>query len=128
MAQWVAALVEGLAGVRDRSSLLRHVLLEPRWEAAGVHSAQSVDCCAASCGYLAYRYALDPERWSMVLLVTGSGQEVQLRALLPEGWRGARMSTEGRELDVHTETEERSRYAVTRFPRQGVMRIELSST
>ena len=126
MAQWVAALVEGLAGVRDRSSLLRHVLLEPRWAAAGVREAAVVVRYAASGGYAAYRYSSDREGRKIGLTVTGSGDTVDLRVLLPEGWGNPAIRIDGRELTTDVEQVDQSVYAVARCPIVGVIRILLS--
>ncbi|MBI5835230.1 MAG: hypothetical protein HZB16_23230, partial [Armatimonadetes bacterium] len=77
----VYALVEGLAGVKDLGTAYSHALLAPRWAAAGVDEAEATVVYPASDGYLAYRYARHDDGLS--LTVTGSGERIECRVLLP---------------------------------------------
>jgi hypothetical protein len=79
----MAALVEGLAGVKNTGLAFESVKLSPRWSSA---SADSVDVCirfAASDGYVSYRYKHDRQNREIDLLLTGSGKEMEGHILLP---------------------------------------------
>jgi hypothetical protein len=81
----IAALVEGLAGVQNRGLAYSEVLLSPRWNSASVDSVNVTARFAASDGYVAYQYHNDPEHGQVELLITGSGNRMNVHLLLPEG-------------------------------------------
>lgn len=93
MSEWVNALVEGLAGVRDQDCLLRQVSLSPRWAAAGVRQAAVWVRYAASKGYAAYRFTAAED--GIRLEVSGSGSQAAFHVLLPEGRQPARVTAGG---------------------------------
>ena len=98
--EWAAAaiayaLLEGLAGVKDRRTAFRHTMLSPRWTATG---QKQVEVCAhypASDAYVAYRYQHAPEKKEIELWLTGSGDETEVRVLLPKGAKGLRIERVG---------------------------------
>jgi hypothetical protein len=79
----MAALVEGLAGVRNAGLAYSEVTLSPRWVSSSVDSASVTVTFPASRGYVAYRYVHQPGRREIHLLLTGSGNEVHGHLLLP---------------------------------------------
>ena len=82
-AAMLAALIEGAAGVRDISTLLRQIELTPAWAADdAVQQATVVVRYPASLGYAAYRWERLPN--SLRLRVTGAQGGV-VRLLLPAG-------------------------------------------
>ncbi len=99
MASWITALLEGLAGVHDDAGQLRHVVLSPRWPATDRTRAHICVRYAASQSYFAYRYSLDTQGKTIEVQLTGSGESVELRPLLPAGWRVVGVEVEGRALD-----------------------------
>jgi len=92
LAEWVAALVEGLAGVEDADCLFRRVALSPRWAAAGVAEARVTVRYAASEGYFAYRFRHDAEGEILRIEYAGSGAAADCSVLLagPAGGGGGR--------------------------------------
>lgn len=84
MAQWVDALVEGLAGIKDASGQMRQVEVSPRWAVSGVKEARAVARYAASDGYFAYSWQTEPR--SMQIEYSGSGEATVFRVLLPAGF------------------------------------------
>jgi hypothetical protein len=79
----MAALVEGLAGVKDNGLAFSEVILSPRWTSIGT---DSVDVCInypASGGYVAYKYRHSPGSKEIKIRITGSGKNVQVHILLP---------------------------------------------
>ncbi len=81
------ALVEGLAGVVDRGRTFDSVRLSPRWEAAGIDSADVSVGYAASGASVRYRYRRDGSR--ITLEIEAAGADVQWHVLLPAGHRAA---------------------------------------
>ncbi len=107
------ALMEGVAGVKDAATAFRKVRLSPRWTAAGVKSVQVVARYGASTGYVAYTQTQDAKSKTLSLLVTGGGDEFQLRLLLPAGAVSVKKATvDGKVVASSVEQIENSRYAV----------------
>ncbi len=80
----MAALVEGLAGVKNDGLAFDKVILSPRWPSAGVDSVSVTIRLAASEGYVAYQYAHNKTSQIIEMVLTGSGTEVRNHILLPE--------------------------------------------
>jgi hypothetical protein len=83
----MAALVEGLAGVKNDGLAYNNVSLSPRWTSADIDSVDVNISLPASGGYVAYRYINKPEIKKIVMDITGSGDNVHCRILLPAGCR-----------------------------------------
>ena len=81
----MAALIEGLAGVKDspQSQAFTRPQLAPRWDLTAAISVKSVVRYAASQGYVAYSYVHDPAAREIQLTVTGSGDAIDCHLLLP---------------------------------------------
>ncbi len=124
----VYALVEGLAGVKDRGVAFDPALLAPRWEAAGINSADVTIRYPASAGYCSYRYDRDQAQERVTLEFTGSGGEFELAVLLPKDRqvRTARMN--GQAAEVKIKTVEQSRYAAFVIKHRGVHHLQLGLT
>lgn len=84
MAQWVDALVEGLAGIRDVSGQMRSVEISPRWAVSGVTQARAAARYAASDGYFSYTWHAEPR--SITLEYSGNASQTVFRVLLPAGF------------------------------------------
>ncbi|MFA5863189.1 MAG: hypothetical protein WC975_00725 [Phycisphaerae bacterium] len=81
MGHWVDALVEGVTGLRILEPKLNAVEISPRWVAAGIHEAHVVVHFSSVDRYVAYDYYVD--RGRMVIRVTGSMKQINLRILVP---------------------------------------------
>jgi hypothetical protein len=92
MAQWVDALVEGLAGIRDGDGQMRGVDLRPRWSATPVRSVRAMARYAASNAYFAYRMTTTGK--SIAIEYSGSAKPAAIRVLLPAGWQPKGMTVE----------------------------------
>ncbi len=109
MAEWVNALVEGLASIRDDKGKMQSVTVSPRWAAAGVSSVRAVARYAPSNPYFAYKATYGaPE---IAVDYSGSGSTATFRVLLPDGWKTAQVSVDDREVPV-TVAEDSSAYAL----------------
>jgi hypothetical protein len=110
MAQWVEALMEGLAGVRMAAPRMEEVEVSPRWPAAGIAQAQTTVHLAASDAYFSYRWRLDAS--GIAIEYSGSGSRVRFRVLLPRGFRVKEVLVDGKPAPHGIEPADRSRYAV----------------
>ena len=116
------ALVEGLGGVVDASSLYRDVRLSPRWAAAGCEDVSLAVSYAASGAGLAYRYAHDASKREIALAVRARAA-VDMHLLLPPGSRARSLRVNGRTVR-HTDARvEESAYVDARFPVRGKAEI-----
>ena len=112
------ALIEGLAGVVDASSLFRDVRLTPRWAAAGCADVSVAVSYAASGAGIAYDYRHDAGR-DLIALDIRAHSSVGLHLLLPPGVRARSVHVNGK-LIRHTERSvEESRYLDAAFPVRG---------
>jgi hypothetical protein len=82
----MAALIEGLAGVKDAplSQAYAHPLLSPRWDLSPAASVKAVVRYAASKGYVAYNYVHHTDQREVLLTVTSGGEAIDCHLLLPE--------------------------------------------
>lgn len=79
----LGALMEGAAGVEDRSSRYRDVDVSPRWAAApAITRAYVVARYAASDGYVAYTWERAAD--GLMLDMTGRAERARIRLLLPD--------------------------------------------
>ena len=109
------ALVQGLGGVMDArgATAMRRLRLSPRWAATDAKDVRFTARYPASGGYVAYHYRHDPAARQVRLTLTGSGDDAQLRVLLPDAATGVASTTiDGRPTRATVETVEASRYAV----------------
>jgi len=121
----IYALVEGLAGVKDHGVAFSQSLLAPRWEAAGVRSADVTIRYPASGGYCCYRYDRQSAQDGVILEFTGSGQAFELEVLLPKNRSVQSARLNGQPVKVSLKNVEQSRYAVLGIVARGVHRVEL---
>ena len=83
----MAALIEGMAGVKDApfSQAFSHPVVAPRWDLGEARTIGATVRYAASAGYVAYRFVCRPQARQIELTVTGSGQAVDCHLPLPAG-------------------------------------------
>ncbi|MEJ5252985.1 MAG: hypothetical protein WHX60_13970 [Armatimonadota bacterium] len=115
--EWAAAavayaLIEGLAGVKDRNTAFREVEIAPRWIAADEPQAEVCVHYPASDGYVAYSYHYLPEKRLIQLTVTGSGERARVRVPLPAGTRATAVRVGEKSVPVVMEQIEDTPYAV----------------
>lgn len=120
MAQWVDALVGGLAGVRDLSAKMRNVEIAPRWAATTVTQVRATAHYASSGGYAAYRMTIEPAAKRIRIEFTGSGETAEFRVLLPEGRRAKSVTVDGQTAIFQQTGMDRSRYATFAAKLSGV--------
>ncbi len=101
MAQWVDALVEGLAGIRDTDSVYRSVEVSPRWAAAGIAQAKATARYASSNGYFSYSWNAEPR--SIGIEYSGAAGQLAFRVLLPRGFSPRAVMVDGTDLKFDRE-------------------------
>jgi hypothetical protein len=114
MAQWVEALLEGLAGVRDDSAVLGRVEVSPRWAIAPLSHARVTVRYAASAGYFTYDWTRNGQ--SVRLKWSGSGEQADFRILLPQGGQAQSVAIDGKPAETRTEEVGPSRYLLLTAP------------
>ena len=82
-ANGMAALVEGLAGVKNTGLAFNEAEVSPRWCSAGTDSVNIDIRFAASGGYVSYCYVNDERKGEIKILLTGSGNNIHGHVLLP---------------------------------------------
>lgn len=108
-AAFVSALVEGLAGVVDKSVLFREVEISPRWYFAGIKST------SVSVGYgyqVEYSYKFDPKSKQLEINTKGKFDQFTLRVPYPENTTETTISVNGKQVAVIAEQVNHSRYAL----------------
>jgi len=83
-ANGMAALIEGLSGIRNNTLAYENVTISPRWTSAGVDSVNITANLVASGGYVSYNYKIDKKTHEISMLLTGSGKDANIHVLLPE--------------------------------------------
>lgn len=84
----MAALVEGLAGIKNDGLAYDRATLAPRWASAGIDSVDVTIRLAASDGYVSYHYRHNASQKEISITLTGSGRTLHGHVLLPEKSRG----------------------------------------
>ncbi len=111
-AAFVSALVEGLAGVVDRSQLFREVEISPRWYFAGIESTEVTVGYGGDGEQVTYRYSFDPVKSQAEIELKGSFDRYTLRVPFPEKARHASATIDGKEVPITVEAVNQSGYAV----------------
>jgi hypothetical protein len=127
-AVFASTMLEGLAGVRDDGVAFSQTRLAPRWDAAGILSAEVSVRYPASTGYCFYHYHRDPASHRITLEFTGSAARFDVQVLLPKTatFKDARL--DGKPVQATTITIEHSNYAVLQVNQPGVYHLELDHT
>jgi hypothetical protein len=89
-ANGMAALVEGLAGVKNEGLAFDKVKFSPRWTSASVDSVNVTVQLSASKAYVAYHYLNSTLKKEIEIIITGSGNEINNHILLPQNCVGVK--------------------------------------
>jgi hypothetical protein len=105
-----SALIEGLAGVVDKSTQFNKVEISPRWFVAGKDTAEVTVSYGPTGAYLNYKYLHDPKKKTIRLSVQGNMQETTIRILLPFDRRKNKTWINGQEVNQTVEMLQNSQY------------------
>ena len=119
----VYALLEGLAGVKDRGAAFSRTELTPRWESAKVPSAEVTVRYPASSGYCAYKYRTSEHKVDVEF--TGSAESFDVQVLLPANRQARIARLDGHEIKTTQRRVEESSYLVLPAIESGVHRLEV---
>jgi hypothetical protein len=113
-AAFVSALVEGLAGLVDKSIQFKEVEISPRWYFAGVNKTIVKVGYGNDGNQAGYTYSLNPKNNRVEIVTTGKFESFTLRLPMPEKAKSASASINGKRANVTTEQVNQSRYAVVK--------------
>ncbi len=91
----MAAMVEGLAGVKDApgTEAFSAPVIAPRWDNTTANNVNVTIRYAASKGYVSYRYTYESATGRIKILATGSGHSLHFHIKLPDASAGAKYVT-----------------------------------
>jgi len=110
------ALMEGLAGIEDESTLYRHVRAALRWGCTGESAARVTARYGASDGYFAYRWRRVAAADEIAIDFTGSGEQARFHVLMPQGSEAKFVTSGGQPVPFEKITIEASAYAAFALP------------
>lgn len=111
-AAFVSALVEGLAGVVDKSILFKSVEISPRWYFAGIERT-SVNVGYGDDGnQVSYSYEFNPKSNRAKISTEGKFEHFTLRIPIPEKLKAASATVNGKQVAVKVQQVNTSRYAI----------------
>ncbi len=125
MAEWLHALIGGLAGLKDVGGRMQEMEVAPRWAATSEREIRAAVRYAANNAYFAYRMCLAAAEKMVRIEYAGSGQTVRFRVLLPVGWHPGSVSLDGETLEFDTEEIEQSLYVKFLCPIEGFGEVEI---
>ena len=119
----IYAMVEGLAGVKDMGITYNKINLAPRWESAGINSAEVSVRYEASKGYVAYKYK--KEAGKSVVSFTSNSVNSRFEYLLGKNTEVKSVRLDGTDKPVNIKLVELSKYLVLDNIPAGVHEIEI---
>lgn len=111
-AAFVSALIEGLAGVVDKSILFKEVEISPRWYFTEVDKTSVTVGYGGDGNQVSYQYAYDRKNRQVNLTTSGKFDQYTLRLPFPQKTSSATASLNGKEVEVTVDKVNQSRYAV----------------
>lgn len=125
MGEWVHALFEGLAGVRDVSGQMREVEVSPRWVLTESGDVRCTMRYAASSACFAYRMRIDRDAGQVGVVFSGTGERVRWRVHVPGAWRPAAVTCDGDAASWTAESVEDGSYVLVESAVAGVHVLEI---
>lgn len=113
-AAFVSALIEGLAGVVDKSVLFKEVEISPRWYFAGIQKTSVNVGYGGDGNQVCYTYEFDPKNNQVDINTTGKFDQFILRIPCPEKAKEATATINGKDVSVTMDRVNQSRYAVVK--------------
>ena len=105
-----SALIEGLAGVVDKSTQFRRVEVSPRWMAAGKDNAEVSVAYGSTGAYVSYQYRHQPGEKKIELAIKGRIDQATIRLLLPPTAKKAKVFLDNKIILSAIEVVNQSRY------------------
>jgi hypothetical protein len=123
----MAAMVEGLAGVKDAggSEAFMQPVVAPRWVTTKSDTLNVTVRYAASKGYVSYRYLHDEKNSNLKITATTGGQKIFFHVLMPESATAVSVTSQNKSVPFKQSSIEQSRYADFTADAQGVQMFEI---
>ncbi len=121
----VYALIEGLAGVKDKGVAFDKALIAPRWEAAGTNKVDVTIKYEASGGYVSYNYEKDRSGNNLNLILTGNCSEAEVEILLPADKEPRSVILNGKSVKSKIKQIENSKYLCLEISDIGVHELKI---
>lgn len=118
-----AALLEGLAGIKDTATMFEKVKISPRWEATNEKEVLVTAKYEASKTYFTYQYKFLNNK--LTVLYTGTGTQADWEILLPTGRKPVGLKVNGQAKTYNFKRVESSEYITFAIDNLGVTRIEV---
>lgn len=109
-----SALIEGLAGVTDKSIQFRNIDISPRWMAAGKDTAEVTIAYGPSHAAVHYRYLHQPAQKQITLTIESPADQCTVRLLLPPDVQKAHALINNKPAPASIEKIRASRYVIVK--------------
>ncbi|RYY30097.1 MAG: hypothetical protein EOO04_05635 [Chitinophagaceae bacterium] len=107
-----SALIEGLAGIVDKSTQFQTVEISPRWLAAGKQQAEVSAAYGPTGARAGYKYHHDTVKKKIILDIEGDIRQAIIRILLPSKCKNPKAWLNGKTTQSKIEQINESRYLV----------------
>jgi hypothetical protein len=105
-------MIEGLAGVVDKSNQFKSVEISPRWLAAGKDRAMVNISYGPTHKMIGYNYSHDSKARKMAIDIKGEIENSTVRFLLPSNFTSVKALLNGKPVSSRTEKLNQSSYVV----------------
>lgn len=112
------AIVEGLAGMRDKNISSNSVTISPSWTVTNFEKTYSCVSYGQNHSYLAYTSTYNKDTKNLQYQIVGDSQNVMMEILMPSGHSPKKLTLNGTELPFETVMKEDSVYAVFDYSRE----------
>lgn len=109
-AAFVSALVEGLAGVVDKSIMFKDVEISPRWLFAGVDTTTVKVGYGGDGNQVVYHYSANSKGSRVKITTAGKFDRFTMRIPVPQGYKEAKAWLNGVEVNVKIEKVHQTEY------------------
>jgi hypothetical protein len=123
----MAAMVEGLAGIKDAegSEAFTQPVVAPRWPTTSADTVNVTVRYAASEGYISYRYIRDQKNTNLKVTATTGGRKILFHILTPENSTPVSVTSQNKSVPFTTSAIEQSHYADFTADVKGVQTFEI---
>ena len=123
----MAAMVEGLAGVKDAAKTegYSHAVIAPGWITTASDTVRATIRYAASRGYVSYQYAHNKQQHTITITATTGGEKIFFRILLPANTKVQTVRSHNKNIVFKQSTIEQSNYVNFDTDVQGAKTFEI---
>jgi hypothetical protein len=124
----MAAMIEGLAGVKDapQTEAFNAPVIAPRWITTTSDTVSATIRYAASDGYMSYKFIHDKQQHNIRITATTGGEKMYFHVLLPENAKVKAVTANNKNISFNQVRIEQSNYADFSFPYKGVNTFQIN--